>query len=143
MTVEELCLYAGRADATDDAFVAAIVRGEIVIRDGALDLPDAPAGRYVRIVGSLYNDGIYAMPAVGLIDEVFDGAGLVLRIPAAFVRLAEEIDAWQTETGGTAGAYQSESFGGYTYERGVDSVTGGAVSWQSAFRREINRWRRV
>lgn len=143
MTVEELCLCAGRADATDDAFVASIQRGEITVRDGALDLSGLSAGQYCRIVGSTFNDGIYLCPVAGLVDEVFDGAVFALRIPAAFVRLAEEIDAWQKANGVVAGAYKSESFEGYTYDRGTDPVTGGGVSWQSVFRREINRWRRV
>lgn len=145
MTVEELCLYANRADASDDAFVASIQPGEITIRDGSPDLAGLAAGLYIRIVGSLYNDGIYQCPVKNLVDETFDGAVFVLRIPAAFIRLAEDIDEWQAANGGVSagGAYKSESFGGYTYERGTDAVTGGAITWQSIFRREINRWRRV
>ena len=145
MTVEELCLCANRADATDDAFVASIQRGEITIRDGSPDLAGLSAGMYIRIVDSLYNDGIYQCPVKNLMDETFDGAVFFLRIPAAFVRLAEDISEWQAANGGVAsgGAYKSESFGGYTYERGTDAVTGGAITWQSIFRREINGWRRV
>lgn len=144
MTVEDLCRYAGRADATDDAFVAAIYRGIFSVRNGVLDCNGVTDGQYFRIVGSLYNDGIYKAPANELTDEEFDGAVFALRIPPAFVRLADDITSWQAENGAAAtGAFKSESFGGYSYDRGTDPVTGGGVSWQSIFRREINRWRRV
>lgn len=143
MTVEELCLYTGRADATDDAFVAEIHSGDFHIRNGAMEIPGVQNGQYIRIIGSLYNDGIYLYPCTGLIDEDFHGAVFALRIPPAFIRLADDIGAWQDDYGAHAAPYRSESFGGYTYERATDTDTGAPLSWQAVFRRDLNRWKRI
>ena len=96
------------------------------------------------MVGSVFGDGVYQYPASGLKDETFDGAIWSLSVPQAVVNLAEEIEAWQAKNGeAAAGPYQSESFGGYTYSKAVDAATGGAVSWQAAFRSRLNDWRKL
>ena len=114
------------------------------IEDGGITLPFLQEGQYFRVVGSVYGDGVYQYPASGLKDETFDGAIWSLSVPQAVVNLAEEIEAWQAKNGeAAAGPYQSESFGGYTYSKAVDAATGGAVSWQAAFRSRLNDWRKL
>ena len=114
------------------------------IEDGGITLPFLQEGQYFRVVGSVFGDGVYQYPASGLKDETFDGAIWSLSVPQAVVNLAEEIEAWQAKNGeAAAGPYQSESFGGYTYSKAVDAATGGAVSWQAAFRSRLNDWRNL
>ena len=114
------------------------------IEDGGITLPFLQEGQYFRVVGSVFGDGVYQYPASGLKDETFDGAIWSLSVPQAVVNLAEQIEAWQAKNGeAAAGPYQSESFGGYTYSKAVDAATGGAVSWQAAFRSRLNDWRKL
>ena len=38
-------------------------------------------GQYFRIVGSVFNDGVYQYPATSLTDEVFEGAVWAMSLP--------------------------------------------------------------
>lgn len=115
------------------------------IKDGGITLPFLASGQYFRICGSVFNDGLYQYgPDLKLTDENFDGTVWALAIPQAVIDLATEIDAWETKNGAASvGPYQSESFGGYSYTKATDSQTGGAVTWQSAFRSRLNHWRKI
>jgi len=97
-------------------------------------------GQYVRIVGSLFNDGIHVLPLTDLTDETFDGAIFGLAIPAALVTLAAEIQSWEAANPRTA--YTSESFGGWSGTRSVGN-NGANITWQQAFARKLNRWRKI
>ena len=44
-------------------------------------------GQYFRIIGSVFNDGVYQYPATSLTDEVFEGGGLVYGCPSFGHRL--------------------------------------------------------
>ena len=50
-----------------------IKSGKYTIKDGMIEVPFLAEGQYFRIVGSVFNDGIYQYPAYDLIDEVFNG----------------------------------------------------------------------
>lgn len=114
------------------------------IEGGGITLPFLQNGQYFRICGSVFNDGLYQYPASNLTDEEFSGAVWELAVPKAVIDLAAEIDAWEIKNGAAAvGPYQSESFGGYSYTKATDSQTGGAVTWQSAFRPRLNQWRKI
>ncbi len=118
--------------------------GAFTIAEGSIVLPFLLPGQYFRIVGSMLNDGVYKYPAEGLADESFDGVVWALVIPRAFLVLVSDIEAWQEKNGAAvAGPYQSESFGGYSYTKATDSATGGAVSWEAAFRSRLNQWRKL
>lgn len=118
--------------------------GQFVIEGGALALPFLADGQYYRIVGSVFNDGLHRQGDAELQDEAFDGAVWALAVPRAVQKLAEEITAWESKNGAVAaGPYQAESFGGYSYTRATDSSSGGAVTWQSAFRGRLNPWRKI
>ena len=114
------------------------------IKDGSIALPFLQNGQYFRICGSVFNDGLHRYPAADLTDEAFKGTVWALAVPQAVASLADEIDAWETKNGAAAvGPYQSESFGGYSYTKATDTHTGGAVTWQSAFRNRLNAWRKI
>ena len=121
-----------------------IHEGTYTIEDGGIALPFLANGQYFRIVGSVFNDGLHQYPANDLKAETFDGAVWVLAVPQAVIELAAEIEEWQKKNGdASVSPYQSESFGGYQYSKATDSATGGAVTWQSAFRSRLNAWRKL
>ena len=118
--------------------------GTFTIKDGGITLPFLAYGQYFRICGSVFNDGLHQYPATDLVDEEFSGAIWALAIPPAVVDLADEIQKWQEKNGEVSvSPYQSESFGGYSYSKATDSASGGAVTWQSAFKRQLSTWRKI
>ena len=120
-----------------------IHEGTYTIEDGGITLPFLANGQYFRICGSVFNDGLHQYPASDLKAETFEGTVWALAVPQAVIDLAAEIESWETKNGEAAsGIYQSESFGGYSYSKATDSATGGALTWQSAFRSRMNAWRK-
>ena len=118
--------------------------GNYTIKDGGITLPFLANGQYFRICGSVFNDGLYQYPAGDLKTETFDGSVWALAVPQAVIELASEIEEWQKKNGdASVSPYQSESFGGYQYSKATDSATGGALTWQSAFRSRMNAWRKL
>ena len=118
--------------------------GTYTIEDGGITLPFLANGQYFRICGSVFNDGLHQYPDSDLKAETFDGTVWALAIPQAVIDLAAEIEAWQKKNGdASVSPYQSESFGGYSYSKATDSASGGAVTWQSAFRSRLNAWRKL
>ena len=121
-----------------------IHEGTYTIEDGGIALPFLANGQYFRICGSVFNDGLHQYPASDLKAETFDGFLWALAVPQAVIDLAAEIEAWQKKNGdASVSPYQSESFGGYSYSKATDSASGGAVTWQSAFRSRLNAWRKL
>ena len=118
--------------------------GAFTIEDGGITLPFLANGQYFRICGSVFNDGLHQYPEDDLVDETFNGTIWALAIPKAVIELADEIQKWQEKNGEAAsGIYQSESFGGYSYSKATDSASGGAVTWQSVFKRQLSAWRKI
>lgn len=121
----------------------------ITIQDGTItnaDFLDAvKPNQYFRIIGSIFNDGVYCYKE-GLVleDETFDGAIWLMAIPKDFLALAKEIDDWIAKYGEALNSpYQSESFGGYSYSKASGNNGGGAVTWQDAFASKLNLYRRI
>lgn len=145
----EICQYLKnwfnrRADGTQ---YPAII-GEITITDGFLVSDQLVPGQYIRIIGSLFNDGVHKHGVDELADETFIGAVWPMAIPQEVVQLADEIAQWQTKYGGIEShamtPYQSESFGGYTYSKAGAGETGGAgASWQSVYQSRLAPWRKL
>ena len=121
-----------------------IHEGTYTIEDGGITLPFLANEQYFRICGSVFNDGLHLYPASDLKTETFEGTVWALAVPQAVIDLAAEIEAWQKKNGdASVSPYQSESFGGYSYSKAMDSASGGAVTWQSAFRSRLNAWRKL
>lgn len=114
--------------------------GTYAISDGSIVLPFLADGQYFRIVGSVFNDGVYQYPAANLNDETFDGCVWAMAPSREFLAVVDEINAYARTDAAKATPYQSESMGGYSY-----TLRGGAdpASWQSVFRRRLNRWRKL
>lgn len=115
--------------------------GIYTVEEGSITLPFLQEGQYFRVVGSVFNDGLYQYPCRELWNEVFSGAIWALAIPEEVVELSEEIEAWKKKHGDSP--FTSESFGGYSYTKAVNGKTGQAVTWQDVFRGRLNQWRRL
>ena len=121
-----------------------IYSGTFTIKDGGITLPFLADGQYFRICGSVFNDGLHQYPATDLKAETFEGTVCALAVPQAVIDLATEIESWQKKNGdASVSPYQSESFGGYSYSKATDAETGGAVTWQSAFKQQLSAWRKI
>lgn len=126
-----------------------IVDGLITYADG-MELP-IQEGQHFRIIGSVFNDGVYEYSdeIEGLKNEEFSGSVWLLAIPKEVLTLAIEISEWQTKYAGADSAalspFNSESFGGYSYSKSVGSTAAGNAgnSWQSVFGNRLMRYRKV
>ena len=138
ITMNDLC------DKLNNYFERDICTGTFTVENGSISLPFLLNGQYFRIVGSVLNDGVYKYPCSGLTDESFRGEVWAMGVPPALIALLAEINEWQTKYGETVQSpYSSESFAGYSYSKATDSQTGGAVTWQSAFRSQLSKWRKI
>lgn len=105
-------------------------------------------GQYFRIVGSLFNDGVYCLGKDELMDETFTGAIWAMSIPPEVSALADDISAWITANSQSLSSpYQSESFGGYSYSKSSGGGSSGnpsaAYSWQDQFASRLAPYRRL
>lgn len=119
----------------------AIENGKLVDEHGILE------NQYIRIIGSVFNDGVYRYDDdIKLTDEKFNGAVWLLAIPQAVLDLAEDIEKWQEKYGDVDSSnmspYTSESFGGYSYSKGSNE-NGASGSWQKVFKDRMNPWRKI
>lgn len=130
--------------------------GKFTISDGDIEaLSFLQVGQYFRIVGSVFNDGVYKYGEGGLHDEVFTGAVWAMAVPPAVIALSEEIDNWIAENGEVLSSpFVSESFGGYSYSKrsnGSSKRSNGssqgnsesAFGWKDQFASQLNRYRRI
>ena len=126
--------------------------GEFKIENGVLT-PDVEIkeNQYYRIVGSLFNDGVYKKGSEELTDETFNGAVWLMAVPKDVITLATEIAMWQEKYGGVSSEnmspFQSESFGGYSYSKasgGNNEATGSSVpTWQGVYGARLRRYRKI
>ena len=119
--------------------------GEFEIVDGSLGLDFLKVGQYFRILGSLFNDGVYQYPAEGLTDEDFYGEIWPMRPPRDFLQLCETIEQWQDKNGDVmASPYTSENIiGVYSYTRDTSAGGSNASAWENVFKSQLNRWRKM
>ena len=99
-------------------------------------------GQYFRIVGSVFNDGVYRYPAHDLADETFKGAVWAMNVEPAVIELLQKIQEFEAAEANSPTAYISESFGGYSYTKATDE-NGLPVGWRSVFKNELKRWRKL
>lgn len=117
--------------------------GNFTIKNGSISPVDfLQEGQYFRIVGSVFNDGIHQHPASDLNDESFNGSVWAMAVPPALIDLSEEIKTYAEIVDANPSPFTSESFGGYSYTKATD-VDGVAMSWQKAYGKRLNKWRRV
>ena len=131
-----------------------IIVGNIVVGDSEITVPYGviQPGQYVRIVGSVFNDGVICYGKDELTNEEFDGAVWPMRGPKAVIKLAEDIEAWQAQYGKAdskaMSPFNSESFAGYSYSKSGGTVSAdGSVAtpnnWQGVFAARLSPWRKL
>ena len=124
-------------------FVKSVHRGTFEIKDSSVDLSQILApGQYFRIIGSVFNDGVYQYPCRGLTDESFTGEVWAMAIPPALIALADEIKKYEESDAAKPSPYTSESFGGYSYTKATGSG-GVPIGWRKVFGSQLNRWRKI
>ena len=117
--------------------------GRFKIENGQLVNVLLETDQYFRIVGSLKNDGVWNTTDT-LKDEEFNGAVWLMAVPPAVIKLANDIDTWQTGNAQILNSpFQSESFGGYSYNKGSGADSSGVVNWQTFFKKRLNKWRKL
>lgn len=126
-------------------FEVSYYEGEFRIEDHRLILPDElPADTFIAVQGSLFSDGVHRLDLLHQFsaDETFTGRVYILHPPESFLKLCEEVAAYDEKN--PTGAFVSESFGGYSYSRGAgSSATGTASPWQQAFAISLRPYRRM
>lgn len=150
----ELCAYLRNYFLRDylnpDAYIH---HGTFSVSGGQIQtLPFLQPGQYFRVIGSVFNDGVWqyrpSQDAQSMTDETFDGTIWAMNVPPAFLTLASDIAAWNEANADALNSpYQSESFGGYSYTRrkGAGSASGGAdtYGWQDQFASRLAPYRRL
>lgn len=122
---------------------------EFVISDGVITFSDGSpiplvAGQYFRVIGSALNDGVHKFGEADLLAEEFSGAVWTMAVPPAVAALAGEIQAWTAANSDAINSpYQSESFGGYSYQKGYSGSNAVSVTWQSQFASRLAPWRKI
>ena len=144
--LNEICEHLHNFFDTRDGEYIDRTAGTFEISDGVISPLSSSlvAGQYIRIVGSLLNDGIYLLPddftIADLQDETFTGAIFGLAIPRDLVTLDSEISAYVTAN--PASGYVAESFGGWSGTKAT-GANGAPLSWKSVFAARLNRWRKL
>ena len=126
-------------------FESDTANGTFTIKNGSIEPPDGflADGQYFRIIGSVFNDGVYRYPADTLTDEVFEGTLVSMAIPPEVLKLNDEIDEYTAKYRDVVdNPYTSESFGGYTYSKSSYGTTNDS-SWRTVFKSRLNRWRKL
>lgn len=104
--------------------------------------------QYYRIVGSIFNDGVYKYSVGSLKDETFEGAVWAMAVPPEVIALLDEMNDWEQKYGDVfQSPYQSESFAGYSYSKaagtssdGAGNASGGVLA---VFANKLKHWRKV
>ena len=120
--------------------------GDFTIEDGTISPPiDIKEGQYFRIVGSVFNDGVYNDTS-NLANETFHGGIWLMRVPSEITSLLSDINDYEAKYGSiNLSPYQSESFAGYSYSKGSTGSgnSGSTVTWRDAFKSRLNKWRKI
>ena len=111
------------------------------ISANTIELNFLQSDQYFRIVGSIFNDGIYKYPCTTLIDEEFNGQIWALAIPQEFITLVNQIQTYE-ENNTNPSNLSSESFGGYSYTK-LTNKSGNVASWKEVFSSRLNTWRKI
>lgn len=133
-----------------------ITGGEITARDDLYMQADRQItpvnGQYIRVIGSVFNDGVHLYPDADMTDETFDGAVWLMRVPPAVIALAADIETWKeqymTLDSQYMSPYNSESFAGYSYSKsgaGANAAanSSGLSGWQAVFADRLDPWRKI
>ena len=157
--LQTVCEYIHNYFISKDGRMPRCWANDYSIVDGVIS-PAVPLkeGQRFLIRGSDLNDGVYTYhesgitndddaEVAGLQAEDFTGSIAAMAVPPAVIALSDEISAWIEKYGDAMNSpYQSESFGGYSYNKGSGGSGGSAIGsadWRSVFGSRLNRWRKI
>ena len=147
VTLNDFCEFCNNWFDTKEDGTKNRIFGEFTIENGFLDLSetDIKQGQHFRIIGSVFNDGIYQYPNDGLSDEVFEGAIWIMRIPPNVFALIDKINEWNEKYEAIVESpFISEEFGGYSYSKDIrNGRTNISINWQSQFAQQLRRYMKV
>lgn len=115
------------------------------IKDSVISPSDfIQPNQYFRIVGSVFNDGVYKNDDnLVLNDETFEGAIWLMSVPNDILALDREVTEWIEKYSSVMySPYSSESFGGYSYSKTSTTNLSGST-WQAVFSARLNKWRKI
>lgn len=136
MTVPELCaLTHNFFDGADDPIAGAFTFEPDTVPAGVIP------GQYFLVCGSIFNDGVHKAGESDLTAETFNGTVQPMRVPPAFVELAQKITDYDAKLP-SGGLYVSQSFNGWSGTMATGS-DGQPVDGVAHYRREINQWRKL
>jgi hypothetical protein len=146
--LEELMRYVNnRFDRDPDGSYVGAAEGAFSVSSGALSVDGLANGQWFWVEGSALNDGLHRYPDTGMSDESFEGRVVFLRVPRNVVELAAEIQEWcDANSDAIGGPYQSESFGGYSYQKAQGGSQGNetpAAAWQLQFGARLRPFRKL
>lgn len=136
MTVSELCRHVHNFfDDADDP-----ISGKFTFEPDTVPAGVVP-GQYFLVCGSIFNDGVHKAGDGDLTAETFNGTVQPMRVPPAFVALAERITAYDAALP-SGGVYVSQSFNGWsgTMATGSDGLPADGLT---RYRKELNQWRKI
>ena len=131
-------------------FVKSVHKGTFEIKGGVLTPSDFLLDdQYFRIVGSVFNDGVYKN-GTAILDsslniphnEKFEGEVWAMAIPPAFIALANEIKEYEESEKAKPSAYVSETFDSYSYTKSTGK-NGAPLRWQQVYAVMLSRWRKL
>lgn len=109
------------------------------ITGGKIEIPEMWNGEYYLIENSRRNNGIHVYGNSDLLPETFSGIVTRLDIPLVLLEKWHEINQWCVlHREQIHSPYQSESFGGYVYEKNA-----GGSSWKAVFAEDLKPWRKL
>ena len=132
-------------------FIRELHSGTYTISNGGIEPLDfLQEGQYFRVVGSVFNDGVWLYTAQGMANmkaETFNGAVWAMAVPPDFIALCDEIDDWVKNNASALNSpFASESFGGYSYTKASGASGNGgsnAYGWKNQFASRLNIYRRM
>lgn len=146
MTLTELCGY------LKNWFEQKKYIGDVTITDGIVSFTGASElldGQYIRIVGSVFNDGVYQYHAgqafENLTNETFDGAVWAMAVPKEILAVLDDINAWEQKYGTSMSSpFTSESLSASSYS--YSKASPDALKQNTAitaFSSKLSKWRKL
>lgn len=131
--------------------------GTYTVESGGIVLPFLQNGQYFRIIGSVFNDGLYIYGEtimdedrneIALTDETFKGSIWALAVPRTVIQTAAEMGEVTAQISKITGQiienpFTSESFGGYSYSKDQSGQLAALTAQRNETIKRLNQWRRI
>lgn len=132
--------------------------GTYTVESSGIVLPFLQSGQYFRIIGSVFNDGLYiygdhimdnGRNETELVDETFTGSIWALAVPKLVVRSSDELSDVMSQVTKITGQiienpFTSESFSGvYSYSKDTAAQLAALTAQRDEIMKRLNQWRKI